>query len=64
MKIRNNHNHNREYSVGLSYVGFSRVRKLEDLAIPQSFSKERIDKIADSQLIKDRISYMSAMELL
>ena len=45
----------REYSVWLSYVWFSRVRKLEDLAIPQSFSKERNDKIEDSQLIKDRI---------
>ncbi|XP_053204723.1 uncharacterized protein LOC128389199 [Panonychus citri] len=54
----------REHSIGLSYVGLSRVRKITDLAIQQYFAKDRIDRIAQSQMLKDRLAYMSSVNLL
>ncbi|XP_053209943.1 ATP-dependent DNA helicase PIF1-like [Panonychus citri] len=54
----------REHSIGLSYVGLSRVRKITDLAIQQYFAKDRIDRIPQSQMLKDRLAYIPSVNLL
>ena len=49
---------NSEISAGLSYVAFSRVRSLEDLAIPNAFPRDRLDNIQERSLVRERIAYM------
>lgn len=51
-----------ESCAGLSYVGFSRVKKLDDLAIPTVFARNRLDRIHSQ--IQDRIGYMTEKNLL
>ena len=47
-----------ERSLGLTYVGFSRVTKLEGIMIEKIFTKQRLDAIATSRSFQLRKTFM------
>ena len=53
-----------EVGSGASYVGFSRVRNLSDLALSHLFSRERINNIQNSIKMQDGVAFMMKRDLI